>query len=218
MSDTPAPCAGVVLAAGSGSRFGEPKAPLEVDGERLVDRSVRVLREGGCDPIFVILGAWEGSVDDALVIVNHGWEEGMGSSLRIALKWVNATTEADYALITLVDLPGLTSESVQRVAAAGSGIAVATFDGERGHPVRIPREHFRELIDTVGGDEGARSFVSQRDDVVLVEIGDIASGKDIDVPSDVAGSWPMEAVPLVDVRVQCPDVCNREDCTGDNKN
>ncbi len=103
MSDIPAPCAGVVLAAGSGSRFGEPKAPLEVDGERLVDRSVRVLREGGCDPIFVILGAWEGSVDDALVIVNHGWEEGMGSSLRIALKWVNATTEADYALITLVD-------------------------------------------------------------------------------------------------------------------
>ena len=152
MSDIPAPCAGVVLAAGSGSRFGEPKAPLEVDGERLVDRSVRVLREGGCDPIFVILGAWEGNVNDALVIVNHGWEEGMGSSLRIALKWVNATTEADYALITLVDLPGLTSESVQRVAAADSGIAVATFDGERGHPVRIPREHFRELIDTVGGD------------------------------------------------------------------
>ena len=112
----------------------------------------------------------------------------MGSSLRIALKWVNATTEADYALITLVDLPGLTSQSVQRVAAAESGIAVATFDGERGHPVRIPREHFRELIDTVGGDEGARSFVSQRDDVVLVEIGDIASGKDIDVPSDVVGS------------------------------
>ncbi len=153
-----------------------------------MDRSVRVLREGGCDPIFVILGAWEGNVNDALVIVNHGWEEGMGSSLRIALKWVNATTEADYALITLVDLPGLTSESVQRVAAADSGIAVATFDGERGHPVRIPREHFRELIDTVGGDEGARPFVSQRDDVVLVEIGDIASGKDIDVPSDVAGS------------------------------
>ncbi len=188
MSDTPAPCAGVVLAAGSGSRFGEPKAPLEVDGERLVDRSVRVLREGGCDPVFVILGAWEGRVDDALVIVNHGWEEGMGSSLRIALKWVNATTEADYALITLVDLPGLTSESVRRVAAADSGIAVATFDGERGHPVRISREHFRELIDTVSGDEGARSFVSQRDDVVLVEIGDIASGRDIDVPSDVTGS------------------------------
>lgn len=188
MSDIPAQCAGVVLAAGSGSRFGGPKAPLEVDSERLVDRSVRILREGGCDPIFVILGAWEGSVDDALVIVNHGWEEGMGSSLRVALQAVTDSSEADYALITLVDLPGLTSESVQRVATADGGVAVATFDGERGHPVRIPREHFRELIDTVSGDEGARSFVSQRDDVVLVEIGDIASGKDIDVPSDVAGS------------------------------
>ncbi|MGA1145657.1 MAG: NTP transferase domain-containing protein, partial [Candidatus Nanopelagicales bacterium] len=51
--------AGVVLAAGEGKRFGGPKAPFEYDGERLVDRAVRVLREAGCDPVFVILGAWE---------------------------------------------------------------------------------------------------------------------------------------------------------------
>jgi CTP:molybdopterin cytidylyltransferase MocA len=183
----PAPTvAGVVLAAGNGSRFGEPKAPVVYEGERLVDRAVRLLREAGCDPVFVILGAWEGSVDGALVIVNHGWEEGMGSSLRIALKWVNATTEADYALITLVDLPQLTSEAIARVKNAESGIAVAAFDGERGHPVRIPREHFRELIDTVIGDEGARSFIQGREDVALVEVGDVASGKDIDRPADLA--------------------------------
>jgi CTP:molybdopterin cytidylyltransferase MocA len=178
--------AGVVLAAGNGSRFGEPKAPVVLEGERLVDRAVRLLREAGCDPVFVILGAWEGAVDDALVIVNHGWEEGMGSSLRIALKWVNATTEAEYALITLVDLPGLTSPAVARVMDAESGIAVAAFDGERGHPVRIPREHFRELIDTVSGDEGARSFLKGRSDVAVVEVGDVASGRDIDVPADLA--------------------------------
>ncbi len=172
--------AGVVLAAGEGRRFGGPKAPYVHEGERLVDRSVRLLREAGCDPVFVILGAWEGRVDDALVIVNHGWEEGMGSSLRIALKWVNATTEADHALITLVDLPGLTTEALARVAQAPGGLAVATFDGERGHPVRIPREHFRHLIDTVAGDAGARTFLSGRDDVSFIELGDIADGRDMD--------------------------------------
>lgn len=173
--------AGVVLAAGEGKRFGGPKAPFEFEGERLVDRAVRRLREAGCDPVFVILGAWEGQVDDALVIVNHGWEEGMGSSLRIALKWVNATTEAEYALITLVDLPGLTSEAISRVINAPAGIAVATFNGERGHPVRIPRAHFRHLIDTVAGDEGAREFLAGREDVQWVEVADVADGFDLDL-------------------------------------
>jgi CTP:molybdopterin cytidylyltransferase MocA len=173
--------AGVVLAAGEGKRFGGPKAPYEYEDERLVDRAVRVLREAGCDPVFVILGAWEGQVDNALVIVNHGWEEGMGSSLRIALKWVNATTEADYALITLVDLPGLTAAAVERVIQAPDGIAVATFKGERGHPVRLPRALFRELIDTVAGDEGARAFLVDRDDVHYVEVADVATGTDLDI-------------------------------------
>ena len=173
--------AGVVLAAGEGKRFGGPKAPFEYEGERLVDRSVRTLREAGCDPVFVILGAWEGPVDHATVIVNHGWGEGMGSSLRIALKWVNATTEAGDALITLVDLPGLTSDAVKRVIDSPAGIAVATFDGERGHPVRIPRTHFQELIDTVAGDEGARGFLVGRDDITFVEVADIADGADLDV-------------------------------------
>lgn len=181
MTAPDAPVAGVVLAAGEGKRFGGPKAPYVYNGERLVDRSVRLLREAGCDPVFVILGAWEGSVDDAVVIVNHGWEEGMGSSLRIGLKWVNATTQAEHALITLVDLPGLTTEAVRRIAQAPAGIAVATFDGERGHPVRISREHFRALIDSVAGDSGARDFLESRDDVAFIDLTDIADGVDLDI-------------------------------------
>lgn len=173
--------AGVVLAAGAGKRFGGPKAPFEYEGERLVDRSVRILREAGCDPILVILGAWEGAVEHATVIVNHDWEEGMGSSLRTALTWVKETTETDDALITLVDLPGLTSDAVRRVMDAPAGIAAATFDGERGHPVRFPRAHFQELIDTVAGDQGARGFLAGRDDITFIEVSDVADGADLDL-------------------------------------
>jgi len=175
---------GIVLAAGSGSRLGEPKAPLVVDGERLVDRAVRLLRDAGCDPVFVVLGAWEGAVADCLVIVNHGWEEGMASSLRIGLKWARATTDADAALVTLVDLPGLTTPALERILNAPPGIAVATYDGERGHPVRLPREHWESLISSVQGDVGARDFLRDRDDIQFIEVGDVASGVDLDEPSD----------------------------------
>lgn len=179
MSD-PATTAGIVLAAGAGRRFGGPKAPFEFDGERLVDRAVRLLGAAGCDPIVVVLGAWRGSVPGAVVIDNHDWAEGMGSSLRLGLHYVDTMTDAENALITLVDLPGLTSEAAKRVIDAPPGPAVATFHGERGHPVRIPRIHFPALLTTLHGDQGARSFLSGRDDVAYVEIADIASGEDLD--------------------------------------
>ena len=176
--------AGIVLAAGEGKRFGGPKAPVEIAGERLVDRAVRHLRQAGCDPVFVVLGAWQGQVADALVIVNHGWEEGMGSSLRIGLKWARATSERDDddAIITLVDLPGLTQVAVERLMASGADIAVATYQGERGHPVKVARKHWQQLIDEVSGDEGARAFIDAQSDVHFVEVGDVADGTDLDEP------------------------------------
>ena len=68
--------AGVVLAAGGGTRFGQPKAPVVVNGERLVDRAVRCLGEAGCDPVIVVLGAWIGPVPGAEVVVNDDWRSG----------------------------------------------------------------------------------------------------------------------------------------------
>lgn len=174
--------AGLILAAGEGRRFGGPKAPAFIDGERLVDRAVRVLQEAGCDPVVVVLGAWVGRVDGADVIVNDHWPEGMGSSLRTGLAHLRDGTEADRAVITLVDLPGLTSTAVQRLMASGEGATVAqcTYAGERGHPVCLARELWDEAIDVAQGDEGARRLLRGRDDVVLVEVGDVANGDDID--------------------------------------
>lgn len=178
---TSASVAGIVLAAGEGKRFGGPKAPFVYEGERLVDRAVRMLRIAGCAPVIVVLGAWTGEVDDCAVLVNEGWREGMGSSLRMALEHVQHISDVDAALITLVDLPGLTTEAIARVAQEPDGVAVATFNGHRGHPVRIPREHFAELIETVTGDSGARNFLAERSDIRFVEVGDIADGTDLDI-------------------------------------
>ena len=77
--------AGLVLAAGAGRRFGGPKALVELDGERLVDRMVRVLRAGGCQPLVVVAGAVPLAVSGATVVDNPDWRTGMGSSLRSGL-------------------------------------------------------------------------------------------------------------------------------------
>lgn len=176
--------AGLVLAAGSGSRFGQPKAPVVVDGERLVDRAVRVLGEAGCDPIVVVLGAWVGHVEGADIVVNDTWPEGMGSSLRLGLAHLRDQTEAARVVVTLVDLPGLTTPAVERLLTSSVDAAAAqcTYEGVRGHPVCLARDLWDEAIEVAHGDEGARRLMRGRDDLVLVEVGDVADGMDLDVP------------------------------------
>lgn len=176
--------AGLVLAAGAGSRFGQPKAPVVVNEERLVDRSVRVLTEAGCDPIVVVLGAWVGAVPGAEAIINEEWAEGMGSSLRAGLSHLLDSTDAHAVVVTLVDLPGLTSEAVQRIVGAplAHPIVQGGYEGRPGHPVRISRELWDEAIDVAHGDEGARRLIRGRPDVLLIEVGDVADGHDLDVP------------------------------------
>ena len=65
-------------------------------------------------------------------------------------------------------------------AAGASGLARAVFDGRPGHPVVIARRFWPTLLETLHGDEGARAFLAGRDDVVAVECGDLATGRDID--------------------------------------
>jgi len=171
--------AGLVLAAGEGRRFGGPKAPYVFDGERLVDRAVRVLREGGCDPVVVVLGAWVGDVPDADVVVNDGWREGMGSSLRVGLEALALKTEAGSALVSLVDLVGLTPAAVARLVACDAEVAAAAYDGRRGHPVRFGRDVWAEVAAAAHDDVGARDFLAARPPE-LVEVGDLAAGDDLD--------------------------------------
>ena len=95
--------AGLVLAAGAGTRYGQPKASVTVDGERLVDRAVRVLHEGGCDPVLVVLGAWVGPVEGADIVLNSAWPEGMGSSLRSGLQSLDEhDADIDAVLVTQI--------------------------------------------------------------------------------------------------------------------
>ena len=120
--------AAAVLAAGSGSRMGRPKAEIVVDGHRLVDRMVLTLREAGCQPILAVVRAGV-LVPGARGVVNPTPHRGMRSSLELA---VEAAGDVEALAVLLVDVPGVDSRGVaQTVAAWRPGrIAVAAY-GER---------------------------------------------------------------------------------------
>jgi nicotine blue oxidoreductase len=180
--------AGLLLAAGEGRRFGRPKALLEVAGERLVDRGVRMLRGAGCSPVLVVTGAVTIEVIGAVVVPNPEWRSGMGSSLRTGLAALPPGFPA--AVVALVDQPRVTSEAVRRLLEAyGSGarIAVATYEGRPRNPVLISAEYFAEVAERAVGDVGARPFLRAHPELVTpVPCDDVAAPDDIDTPADLA--------------------------------
>jgi molybdenum cofactor cytidylyltransferase/nicotine blue oxidoreductase len=152
--------AAVVLAAGGGRRYGMPKALVEYEGSLLVERAVRTAR-AVCDPVLVVLGAqavdvWrQADLDGATVLANGEWETGMASSLRTGLDGLRGWPgRIDAALVLLVDMPGMTAEALSRLVAhaSPSALAVATYDGVRGHPVLLGRDHRAGEIETHTGD------------------------------------------------------------------
>jgi CTP:molybdopterin cytidylyltransferase MocA len=178
--------AGLVLAAGEGRRLGQPKALLVIEGERLVDRAVRVARDGGCDGVYVVAGATALDVDGATVLDNPDWSTGMGSSVRLGL---SAVTE-DAVLVMVVDTPGIGSAVVRRLVAAferGATVVVAAYDGQPRNPVLLAREHWAAVAELAVGDVGARAFLATHPDLVTyVECGDVGEPSDLDTPGDWA--------------------------------
>jgi nicotine blue oxidoreductase len=206
--------AGILLAAGEGSRLGRPKALVEIGGQRLADRGVVMLRAGGADPIVVVTGAVPVDIPGALVVHNPAWSTGMGSSLTAGLSVLGALPPGgcSAAVIALADQPLVTAECVRRLIAShagdgdtgdgartgastgpgrsagtgGASIAVASYGGRPRNPVLIARAHWAEVLTLAHGDAGARPFLRAHPGLVtLVECGDAGRPDDIDTPEDL---------------------------------
>ena len=186
---TDRPVAALVLAAGGGRRYGMPKALVEYGGSLLVERAVRTAG-AVCDPVLVVLGAqavdvWQrADLRGATVLANRDWETGMASSLRTGLDGLRGWPgRVDAALVLLVDMPGMTAAALAAMAehAAPDVLAVPTYDGVRGHPVLLGREHWAGVAATATGDEGARSYLAAHP-VTEVDCTGLADPTDLDVP------------------------------------
>lgn len=190
--------AGVLLAAGEGSRLGQPKALIVLGGQSLARRGIGLLRDGGADPVIVVTGAAgagelgagrdQDAVSQVISVQNPDWRTGMGSSLRVGLAAVPGGCTA--AVLALADQPLVGAGAVRRLIdahAGGAGIAVACYGGQPRNPVLISREYWPEVAALAAGDVGARPFLRRRRDLVTeVECGDTGRPDDIDTPGDLA--------------------------------
>src|SRR5215831_10427391 len=159
--------AGILLAAGDGSRLGQPKATVELAGSTLAERGVALLRDGGTDPVIVVTGAIPVEIPGVVSVHNPDWLTGMGSSLATGLRAL-ANGDAAAAVIALADQPLVGAKAVRRLIAAHASGAIAAYDGKPRNPVLIGRAHWAAVAEAAAGDAGARPFLRAHPDLVTL--------------------------------------------------
>lgn len=182
----------ILLAAGSGTRFGSQKLLAHLpQGERVVEATARRLLES-FTRVVAVTGTDNG-VRTCLheagceVIVNSRAALGMGTSLACG---VAHTREAASWLIALGDMPFIRSGTLAGIQSAGridAHIVVPQFNQLRGHPVRFPAAVAEDLL-ALNGDRGARALFEKHASRLLVwPTDDSGVLADIDTPDDLAG-------------------------------
>jgi molybdenum cofactor cytidylyltransferase len=180
--------AGVLLAAGGGTRFVGPEHKLRADaaGRPLVSYALDALAGSGLPLLVVVTGAVD--LDDLLPagvisIANPDWEGGQATSLASAVAWARPR-DIEAIVIGLGDQPGVTAASWTAVAGvSATAIAIATYGGRRGHPVRLAREVWDRL--PTEGDAGARSLIGSAP-ALVTEVPCVGDPADVDTIEDLA--------------------------------
>ena len=183
--------AGLLLAAGSGSRFGSDKLRHALPhGVAIAVQAARHLRTQV--PVVAVVRPGSDDLSKALradgceVVVCDNAADGMGASLACA---VRAAGSADGWLVALGDMPFVRPSSIAAVRSAlegGATLAAPYFRARRGHPAGIAARYKQELL-SLAGDEGAKALFAQHSgDLLKIPVGDPGVIRDIDRPEDLA--------------------------------
>jgi molybdenum cofactor cytidylyltransferase len=186
--------AAVVLAAGGSRRLGRTKQ-LEPWGEsNLLGHVVARTFAFPVDEVWVILGhdadgiLDETDLGDAYVVENLEWEEGIASSLRVALDALTRLSRCDCALIVIGDQPEVSVETVSQLLAsharAGKPVTVPKYRYSWGNPAVVDRSLWPRLM-SLEGDEGAKRLWQAHPEWVNEVWFSETAPRDVDTEADI---------------------------------
>jgi molybdenum cofactor cytidylyltransferase len=183
---------GLLLAAGSATRFGSDKLQHSLPhGVSMAVQSARHLKSQLPRVVAVVRPhssdlAKNLSAEGCQVVVCENAAEGMGASLACA---VRAAGVADGYLVALADMPFVRPSSIAAVRdalAGGAPLAAPFWRARRGHPVGVSGQFVEELL-SLRGDEGAKALLAANARrLVKIPVGDPGVIRDIDTPADLA--------------------------------
>ena len=184
----------IVLAAGSGVRFGGGKLLAPYQGAPLLHAALAAAQAAPVRSVTVVTGAGAEAVSAAVrafapeIRIVHATDhaEGMAASLRAGVATLAVDTEG--AFLFLGDMPRVPHGVLARLAEAirgGASAAAPVFQGKRGHPVVLGRELFAAVANLTG-DVGARPLLADLSErLALVEASDDGVLFDVDSPGDL---------------------------------
>jgi molybdenum cofactor cytidylyltransferase len=183
---------GIVLAAGTGSRFGGTKQLAELDGRPLAQHAIDALAGAGVDELIVVTGHDADAVESALslppgarFVRNPEFAKGQSTSLAAALHEVHAQSEA--VVVLMADQPGVSVDVVQTLMARflqtrKQIVRVAFRDGPG--PALLSREIYAEA-GHLHGDVGARVLMASHPEWVEEVTIDADAPLDVDTREDL---------------------------------
>ncbi len=179
------PIAGIILAAGRASRFGEAKQVLNWKGEPFVRVVAQTALRAGLSSVIVITGAHAEQVESAVhdldvkMVHNQNWESGQGSSIREGVRTI--PNECGGAIFLLADQPQVNTSIlhalIEKHAEALYPIVAPMVFDRRANPVLFDRTTFPDLM-TIEGDTGGRAifhkhrveYLPWHDDGLLLDV------------------------------------------------
>ncbi|MGD8992818.1 MAG: nucleotidyltransferase family protein [Desulfobacterales bacterium] len=191
------PTAGIILAAGASTRFGQPKQLLQLNKRCLLEWVLQAAINARLKRIILVLGYAHRQIQQALgkklnhpklqIKINPHYKDGQSGSLQTGLSCVKDTYPA--AMFLLADQPLVDAATLnillERFWSSPKNICVPSFAGRSGNPC-IFSSYFYPQIMQIGGDIGARRIIqSNPEQVQEVQLQNPHIFWDVDTPADL---------------------------------